>query len=989
MNLVLTMLGNLLGNEYVHTLCSGSGGSEVNAMHSKARCAWKGLVVVVGVCAAIYGFITLCVKTPFPTSHTFNFLSPVMTPFLMLGEGIYRSGTRHAVLLAVIAAVAGLSCSLIIAARRENRQLSRALLLPALTVAVTAELLWRHIPPAVCYSLLGVAFVLLLIASVSGLGEQLKGLIPPPSRRNRMLSLLAIIALGLVFRAYHLDIRPPGHAHHSAENGMISAQLAHESPWDITRLEKMKKAVGNVRRIVKDEKSLLADFSNKYRGCTPYTVYHFYLVDVSYQIILDWIAFTLWGAHFIIQRALSVVLGVMTIYVLFLLGEELFGTSTGLCAALFMAISPWHNAHSRYSEVAFAITMFCATLTVLCAVRAIQRRSIGWTVALVLNLALDFYVYPSTQFVVFVVIAFWLYSMVFTRQSWVSLLIVGLASLMVVAMLSAPRTNLFGPTKRIHLINSPVNARAGYTVQSYSTMAVNVVKLAKSLLLEATDNDCWFRKQGAILLWPVSILLMGGLAWCLPRLSDWRCALLILWFGIGVFPTIPSPEVLARRITCAAPAIYILAALFTCVLLTSLRQLFGPRLAMARRIVVSVVLALLASSAFATFYYHTMVMEEWYHATHRRIAEIVYENIRDYHLFLQYDVHEIIEPVWIYCEKYLAPGQDNLPITFFKPGELQRIILPPLPTGPAGAMFIVPADAQGNAAIETLKNLYPGGRYELYKLDVEYFDHASGNPLCQSYRIPRELLPNQVAAEAPQKMPEIGPAAHPKGEPRVAFPAQKVWRGGRGPGEYNEPRGIACDGQGNVYVADFRNYRIQKLDRNGLFVIAWGEEGQGNGQFNDPCGVAVGRDGKVCVADTFNGRVQVFDADGKYILSFSGDFFAPRGIAVDGSGRIWVADSGNGLLKLFSEKGERIKVIGKRGSGKGEFDNPNGIAVDQQGNIYVADVGNRRVQVLDGEGNYLSEFKVEGWTQELFDEPYLDVDKKGDIYLTDPPGHRV
>lgn len=240
------------------------------------------------------------------------------------------------------------------------------------------------------------------------------------------------------------------------------------------------------------------------------------------------------------------------------------------------------------------------------------------------------------------------------------------------------------------------------------------------------------------------------------------------------------------------------------------------------------------------------------------------------------------------------------------------------------------------------------------------------------------------AAQAPQAPP--GATAVPTAPPRVG-----MLEGGEGagPGEYNEPRGIAMDASGNVYIADFRNYRIQKFDQTGLFIAAWGEEGDYPGQFKDPCGVASGGGGRVYVADTFNNRVQVFDGKGKYLSHFEGGFFAPRGLAVDGKGRVWVADTGNGKIKIFSSDGKVLNSIGKKGKGPGEFDNPNSIAMGLKGRVYVADAGNRRVQILDREGNYVSEFPVDGWQGGVFNEPYLDVDPKGNIYLTDPLGHRA
>jgi DNA-binding beta-propeller fold protein YncE len=239
-----------------------------------------------------------------------------------------------------------------------------------------------------------------------------------------------------------------------------------------------------------------------------------------------------------------------------------------------------------------------------------------------------------------------------------------------------------------------------------------------------------------------------------------------------------------------------------------------------------------------------------------------------------------------------------------------------------------------------------------------------------------------LKAEAPRKAIRI--------EAKEGQKVRMTDRGrGEGPGEYCEPRGIAIDPKGSIYVADFRNYRIQKFDPEGFFLLAWGGEGNAPGQFKDPCGVAVDAMGQVYVADTFNNRVQVFDGNGKYILHFKGGFFAPRGIAVDGKGCIWVADSANGVVKIFSSEGKQLKEVGRKGKGKGEFDAPNSIAFDQKGNVYVADTGNRRVQILDREGNYVSEFKVDGWQQSVFNEPYLDIDDRGDIYLTDPPGNRI
>ena len=80
----------------------------------------------------------------------------------------------------------------------------------------------------------------------------------------------------------------------------------------------------------------------------------------------------------------------------------------------------------------------------------------------------------------------------------------------------------------------------------------------------------------------------------------------------------------------------------------------------------------------------------------------------------------------------------------------------------------------------------------------------------------------------------------------------------------NLPWGICVDDQDDVYVADWRNDRIQKFDRDGRFLRIFGESGSGDGQLSRPSSVAVARDGRVIVADWGNERVQIFDKDGRF-----------------------------------------------------------------------------------------------------------------------------
>ena len=64
-------------------------------------------------------------------------------------------------------------------------------------------------------------------------------------------------------------------------------------------------------------------------------------------------------------------------------------------------------------------------------------------------------------------------------------------------------------------------------------------------------------------------------------------------------------------------------------------------------------------------------------------------------------------------------------------------------------------------------------------------------------------------------------------------------------GQFDRPEGIAVDGNGDVYVADTWNHRIQKFTADGTYLTQWGRGGSGEGQFNYPAGIAISENGSV------------------------------------------------------------------------------------------------------------------------------------------------
>jgi DNA-binding beta-propeller fold protein YncE len=84
-------------------------------------------------------------------------------------------------------------------------------------------------------------------------------------------------------------------------------------------------------------------------------------------------------------------------------------------------------------------------------------------------------------------------------------------------------------------------------------------------------------------------------------------------------------------------------------------------------------------------------------------------------------------------------------------------------------------------------------------------------------------------------------------------------------GEMWWPQGVAADKDGNIYVVDTGNNRIQKFTRDGTFLAQWGTLGGGDGQFYNPYGIAVDGSGYVYVTDNSNHRVQKFTSSGAFV----------------------------------------------------------------------------------------------------------------------------
>lgn len=167
------------------------------------------------------------------------------------------------------------------------------------------------------------------------------------------------------------------------------------------------------------------------------------------------------------------------------------------------------------------------------------------------------------------------------------------------------------------------------------------------------------------------------------------------------------------------------------------------------------------------------------------------------------------------------------------------------------------------------------------------------------------------------------------------------------------PLALAFDKAGALRVTDVGQtdgHRLIYFSEDGSRTAMIGKTRQitqvqeGRGEFFFPNGLAVAPNGDVYVADGDNRRVQVFNAKAKFkkVIDTSG---VPRGLEIDDKQRFFVVDALAHQVDIFDLSGKRLVSFGERGFGPGQFNYPNDIATDTKGRIFISDRENNQVQV--------------------------------------------
>ena len=189
---------------------------------------------------------------------------------------------------------------------------------------------------------------------------------------------------------------------------------------------------------------------------------------------------------------------------------------------------------------------------------------------------------------------------------------------------------------------------------------------------------------------------------------------------------------------------------------------------------------------------------------------------------------------------------------------------------------------------------------------------------------------------------------------------------------------LAFDGDGNLYVADTNNLRVEMFPpgstsaTEGTTVAGGNGDGSAANQLSYPRGVAIGADGYLYVSDTNNRRIQKFPAGstsatngttaagGNGPESDANQVYNPFGIDIDSNGNLYIAEATTNRIRSFppgstsATNGHIIFGDNGYGSAANQFASPGDVAVAADGSIFVSDTQNHRIQKIasdvDGDG---------------------------------------
>jgi hypothetical protein len=186
---------------------------------------------------------------------------------------------------------------------------------------------------------------------------------------------------------------------------------------------------------------------------------------------------------------------------------------------------------------------------------------------------------------------------------------------------------------------------------------------------------------------------------------------------------------------------------------------------------------------------------------------------------------------------------------------------------------------------------------------------------------------------------------------------------GEKPGDLNAPMGLDADMNGNIYVADTGNHRIQKFDQSGSLITFNGGFGWGVEQFQRPIDIFIQSGMDVFVADYENNRIERYDKDLHWIHSISSnqreeerfDLQYPVSLTASLHQDLFVIDGEMAKVLKLNAQFEPEMSFGSYDWGEGALYNPKQCIISSDDLIYISDQGRQSIMIFDYFGNYIFE----------------------------------
>ncbi len=209
----------------------------------------------------------------------------------------------------------------------------------------------------------------------------------------------------------------------------------------------------------------------------------------------------------------------------------------------------------------------------------------------------------------------------------------------------------------------------------------------------------------------------------------------------------------------------------------------------------------------------------------------------------------------------------------------------------------------------------------------------------------RKIVPVTTRATAAATLAGDGTAGNTNGPIAIA--------------RFSNPRGIATDAAGNIYVADAGNNLIRKITPAGTVSTVAGNGNRGlvngaaaNAEFSFPTDLVVDAVGNIYVMDGNNSCVRKITPQGMVSTLGNAVFPYPQSVTVDADGNLYIADTDSHVIRKMTAAGVISIIAGSNrgytdGAGNtATFSNPEGITIDAAGNLYVSDVGNAAIRKI-------------------------------------------